>query len=66
MLEPQGNSGGGSGGPGSLNDVDADRLPTKGSGGPPGHRLGVANSTDPLATLQEALGNADATGGSHE
>jgi hypothetical protein len=51
-------------GQGSLNDVDPDRLPTQGSGGSPGHALGTGG--DPLTRLQDALANADSTGGSRE
>jgi hypothetical protein len=54
----------GSGGPGVLNDVDPDRLPSQGNGGNPGHALGGGG--DPLDKLRDALANSDATGGSRE
>jgi hypothetical protein len=55
---------GGSGGPGTLNDVDPDRLPTQGAGGTPGHSLGSGG--DPLDKLQGSLANSDATGATRE
>lgn len=54
---------GGDGGPGALNDVDPDRLASSGNSPAPGHRLGTG---DPLDKLQDALGNADATGSSRD
>ncbi|MCV6988119.1 hypothetical protein H7I87_09815 [Mycobacterium timonense] len=57
-------TGAGSGGPGTLNDVDPDRLPSQGGGGNPGHALGGGGN--PLDKLQDTLANADATGASRE
>lgn len=54
----------GSGGPGVLNDVDPDRLPTQGGGGKPGHAIGGGG--DPLDKLQDTLASSDATGASRE
>lgn len=58
-----GPEGGGGDGPGVINDVGPDRIPVWGSGSAQ-HRLGTGG--DPLDTLQRALGDADATGGSSE
>ncbi|WP_421843927.1 hypothetical protein [Mycobacterium sp.] len=58
--------GGGGGGPGTMNDVDPDRIPTSGSGSAPPHRLGTSGGKDPLDQLQDSLGDADATGPSSE
>lgn len=63
VLGPGGASG--SGGPGILNDVDPDRLPSQGGGGNPGHALGGGGG-DPLDKLRDALANSDATGASRE
>lgn len=53
------------GGGEALNDVDPDRLPTGGGVQKPGHKLGVGTS-DPLDALQQALQDADSTGGNRE
>jgi len=62
VLGPGGQTGG-SGGPGPLNDVDPDRLPSQGRAANPGHALGGG---DPLDKLQGSLANSNATGSSHE
>lgn len=64
VFGPGGGDGGG-GGSGALNDVDPDRLASSGNSPAPGHRLGTG-AGDPLDRLQDALGNADATGGSRD
>jgi hypothetical protein len=56
---------GSAGGPESLTDIDADRLPASGSAPKPAHRLGV-NGGDPLDILQQALRDASATGSNRE
>jgi hypothetical protein len=53
------------GGPDVLNPVGADRLPSVGSGGQPGQRLGVG-SGDPLDRLRILLENANAHGDTSE
>lgn len=55
----------GGGGPDVLNPVGADRLPSVGSGGQPGQRLGVG-SGDPLDRLRILLENANAHGDTSE
>jgi hypothetical protein len=52
-------------GPDVLNPVGADRLPSVGSGGQPGQRLGVG-SGDPLDRLRILLENANAHGDTSE
>jgi hypothetical protein len=59
-----GPGGGGGDGPGVINDVSPDRIPVSGSGSSPQHRLGTGGN--PLDTLQQVLGDADATGSSSE
>ncbi|MBV8349145.1 MAG: hypothetical protein JOZ49_16940 [Mycolicibacterium sp.] len=57
---------GGDGGPGVINDVSPDRIPVSGNGSAPAHKLGTGDGGNPLDKLQNALGDADATGSSGE
>lgn len=58
--------GGPNGGPDVINDVSPDRIPVSGNGSAPSHRLGTGDGGNPLDRLQNALGDADATGASSE
>jgi hypothetical protein len=65
VFGPDG-GGGNDTGSGALNDVDPDRIPISGAdANAPGHKLDPKGG-DPLDKLQDALGNADAKGGSRE
>jgi hypothetical protein len=61
-----GPGGPGGGGPGVINDISPDRIPVSGNGSAPTHKLGTGDGGNPLDKLQNALGDADATGSSTE
>jgi hypothetical protein len=63
ILGPDGDSDEGPEGPGPLNPVSPDRLPTGGDGAAPGHRLG---SGVPLDRLRKLLDNSNAYGDNQE
>jgi hypothetical protein len=63
ILGPDGDSDEGPEGPGPLNPVSPDRLPTGGNGAAPGHRLG---SGVPLDRLRKLLDNSNAYGDNQE
>ena len=63
VIGPDDGTGEGSQGPGPLNPISPDRLPTTGSGAAPGHRLGGGV---PLDQLRKLLDNSNAYGDNQE